>query len=210
MAIAPANIRLNCLLALLLGLIACGSSPDVDENDANVVNVYNWADYIGPGVLQQFEDEYGIKVNYDIYDSSEVVDVKLLAGSSGYDVVVHSNAVTFEVYPPAFRLDLDLAAPRKIKRGQIAQVGYTTRRLNGFISKIHTELAQPGKVTDVVGLRGRGVTFVGQTESGTIQIIANEDAPLGQQPFLRLYGVGVLEDEPRFHGSCFLNLEVVE
>jgi hypothetical protein len=126
------------------------------------------------------------------------------------NIAVHSNAVTFQVHPPAFRLDLDLSAPRKLKRGEIVQVGYTTRHINGFISKIHTELAAPGKVTDVGRLRGRGVTSVGQTESGTIQIIANEDAELGTQPFLRLYGVGVVEDEAVYHGSCFLELEIVE
>ena len=109
MAIAPASIRLTCLLALLLGLTACGSSPDVDENDANVVNVYNWADYIGPGVLQKFEDEYGIKVNYDIYDSSEVVDVKLLAGGSGYDVVVHSNQFSSRLAPIGIYEKLDFS-----------------------------------------------------------------------------------------------------
>ena len=81
------------------------------------------------------------------------------------------------------------------------------RRVNGFIGKIHTELDALG---EVLGLRGRGVTFTGQTETGTIQIIANDDAPLGQQPFLRLYGVGVLEDKPVFHGSCLLNLEIVK
>jgi hypothetical protein len=54
------------------------------------------------------------------------------------------------------------------------------------------------------------VTFVGQTETGTIQIIANEDAALGHIPFLRLYAVGVVEDEPVFHGCCFLELETVE
>lgn len=126
------------------------------------------------------------------------------------NVVAHTNAVTFEVHPPAFQLDLALSAPRKIKRGQIAQVNYTVHRINGFISKIHTELAAPGRVTDVGRLRGRGVTSVGQGESGTIQIIANDDAELGQIPFLRLYGVGVLEDEALFHGSCFLPLEIVE
>lgn len=55
-----------------------------------VLNIYNWADYIGETTLQGFEDEYGITVNYDIYDSSGMVDAKLLAGRSGYDVVVHS------------------------------------------------------------------------------------------------------------------------
>jgi hypothetical protein len=126
------------------------------------------------------------------------------------DVAVYSNAVTFEVHPPAFRIDLDRSAPRKVKRGEIVKVGYRARRINGFIGKIHTELAAPGKVTDVGRLRGRGVTSTGQAESGTIQIIANEDAESGIHPFLRLYGVGVLEDEAIYHGSCFLPMEIVE
>lgn len=125
-------------------------------------------------------------------------------------ISAYSNVVTFEVHPPAFRLDLDLAAPTKIVRGQTVQVPYSVRRINGFIGKIHTELAAPGRVTDVGRLRGRGVTSVGQSETGAIQIVANEEAELGQLPFLRLYAVGVLEDEPMFHGSCFLNLEIVE
>jgi hypothetical protein len=133
-----------------------------------------------------------------------------ISGDKTETVTVYSDVVTFDVHEPAFRIEVDRFAPRRIKRGEVLQINYSARRLNGFISKIHTELASPGKVTDVVGLRGRGVTFVGQTETGTIQIIANDDAPLGQLPFLRLYGVGVREDEPLFHGSCFLNLEVVE
>ena len=125
-------------------------------------------------------------------------------------VTVYSNPVTLDVHPPAFHVVVDPDAPRRIKRGQVVQVNYSAHRVNGFISKIHTELASPGRVTKVIGLRGRGVSFVGQIETGTIQIIANEDAPLGQQPFLRLYAIGVLEDEPLFHGSSFLELEVVE
>ncbi len=54
---------------------------------ARVVNVYNWAYAIAPDILTQFEKETGIQVNYDVYDSSEVMETKLLAGSSGYDVV---------------------------------------------------------------------------------------------------------------------------
>jgi len=76
---------------LLAGISGCTSGPTDQADDDDVVNVYNWADYIAPDTLEKFEAEYGIKVNYDIYDSSEVVDVKLLAGNSGYDVVVHSN-----------------------------------------------------------------------------------------------------------------------
>lgn len=122
-------------------------------------------------------------------------------------VTVISNAVTFDVQPASFIVEVDPFSPRTVRRGEIVQVKYTARRINGFIGKIHTELDAPG---EVLGLRGRGVTFTGQTEAGTIQIIANDDAPLGQQPFLRLYGVGVLEDKPVFYGSCFLNLEIVK
>ncbi|MGF1630695.1 MAG: polyamine ABC transporter substrate-binding protein [Kiloniellaceae bacterium] len=53
-----------------------------------VVNVYNWSDYIDESILADFEKETGIKVVYDVFDSNEVLETKLLAGGSGYDVVV--------------------------------------------------------------------------------------------------------------------------
>jgi len=52
-----------------------------------VLNVYNWSDYIADEALQQFQAETGIKVVYDVYDSNEVLEAKLLAGHSGYDLV---------------------------------------------------------------------------------------------------------------------------
>src|ERR1700722_4351202 len=68
------------------GSTASGSATDADK----VVNVYNWSDYIDPTILPAFEKEYGIKVNYDVFDSNEVLETKLLAGHTGYDVVVPS------------------------------------------------------------------------------------------------------------------------
>jgi len=59
-------------------------------DDQRILNVYNWSDYIDPTVIPAFEQEYGIKVNYDVFDSNEVVETKLLAGHTGYDVVVPS------------------------------------------------------------------------------------------------------------------------
>jgi len=53
-----------------------------------VVNVYNWSDYIDPQVLEAFTKETGIKVRYDTFDANETLETKLLAGKSGYDVVV--------------------------------------------------------------------------------------------------------------------------
>ncbi len=55
---------------------------------ANVVNVYNWAEFIDPSVIADFEKEFGIKVHYDVYESNEMMEVKLLAGRTNYDVVV--------------------------------------------------------------------------------------------------------------------------
>lgn len=54
----------------------------------NVVNIYNWSDYIGETTLEDFTAATGIEVNYDVYDSNEVLEAKLFAGNSGYDVVM--------------------------------------------------------------------------------------------------------------------------
>jgi putrescine transport system substrate-binding protein len=80
------------LAAALLG--ACSQQADAPTTAATdaekVLNVYNWSDYIDPSVVPAFEKEFGIKVNYDVFDSNEVVETKLLAGTTGYDVVVPS------------------------------------------------------------------------------------------------------------------------
>ena len=67
--------------------LACGAALAQER----VVNVYNWSDYIDPKVLESFTKETGIKVTYDTYDNNEIVETKLLAGKSGYDVVVPSG-----------------------------------------------------------------------------------------------------------------------
>ncbi len=53
-----------------------------------VLNIYNWSDYVDPQVLQDFTRETGIKLRYDTFDSNDTLEAKLLAGKSGYDVVV--------------------------------------------------------------------------------------------------------------------------
>jgi hypothetical protein len=134
----------------------------------------------------------------------------LTAGQKPEAVVVYSNPVTFDVQPSAFLVEVDPFAVTQARRGEIIQVGYTARRQNGFIGKMHTELAVPGHITEIPGLRGRGETSTGQTEKGSLQITINDDAPLGRLPFLRLFTVGVVEDEPTYYGSSFLSLEIVE
>ncbi|GFZ88045.1 putrescine-binding periplasmic protein [Elstera cyanobacteriorum] len=73
-------------LALGVGLLGVAVAPAAFAQK-KVVNVYNWSDYIDPKVLEAFTKETGVKVNYDVYDSQEVLEAKLTAGKSGYDVV---------------------------------------------------------------------------------------------------------------------------
>lgn len=126
------------------------------------------------------------------------------------NITVTTNPITFSVETAAFEVEADPFAPQRVKRGETFQVKYSVERKNGFIGKIHTELASPGVVTNVPGLRGRGVTFVGQSEDGSIQVVVNDDAPLGPQPFLRLFAVGTVEDQPTFYGAAWLPLDIVE
>jgi putrescine transport system substrate-binding protein len=86
------------LAGLCLGLLcACGGKREGTAAnrgrpaaEARVLNVYNWSDYVAPDTIGRFERETGIKVNYDVYDTNEVLETKLLTGHSGYDVVVPS------------------------------------------------------------------------------------------------------------------------
>jgi putrescine transport system substrate-binding protein len=73
------------LAALVLALLAPVAASAQGER---VVNFYNWSDYIDPTVLEAFTKETGIKVRYDTFDANETLETKLLAGNSGYDVVV--------------------------------------------------------------------------------------------------------------------------
>jgi putrescine transport system substrate-binding protein len=100
----------NALLGFLLGiagigLVACGnkeaSAPATDAakpavtaaagEEEKILNIYNWSDYIAPDTISNFEKETGIKVRYDIFDSNEILHAKLMAKSTGYDIVVPSS-----------------------------------------------------------------------------------------------------------------------
>jgi putrescine transport system substrate-binding protein len=77
-------------LAISIGALLLTSTAVLAQEE-KVLNVYNWSDYIAEDTIPKFEAETGIKVNYDVFDSNELVEAKLLAGSSGYDVVVPSG-----------------------------------------------------------------------------------------------------------------------
>ncbi|MFN0197487.1 MAG: PPC domain-containing protein [Planctomycetaceae bacterium] len=139
---------------------------------------------------------------------TEIPTAAVTPGSQGKTAVTcFTNPISFYVAEAKIEVVIDPFAPQKIARGSIVQLNYTARRRHGFIGKIHTDLVAPG---GVIGVRGRGVTFTSGTETGTIQIIATENAPLGKQPFLRLDAVGTVEDRQVYRGGRFLELEITE
>ena len=78
--------KMSTVAVVTAGVFACSMA-----NAEEVVHVYNWSDYIAEDTLANFEKETGIRVVYDVFDSNEVVEAKLLSGRSGYDLVVPSN-----------------------------------------------------------------------------------------------------------------------
>ena len=87
-------ITLSFLAVSSFGITSEQDLIDAAKGTPKKLNIYNWADYINPDAITDFENEFGIDITYDIYDSSEVVDTKLMTGRSGYDVVVHAASFT--------------------------------------------------------------------------------------------------------------------
>lgn len=87
---------INAIVAC--GLLAIATGPAIGQQ--RTVNFYNWSNYMAPGVLEDFTKATGIKVIYDTFDANETLETRLLAGKSGYDVVV----------PTAYFLQRQIAA----------------------------------------------------------------------------------------------------
>jgi putrescine transport system substrate-binding protein len=84
-------VRMKTFGKTLLALSLAGAVMSAAHADDKVLHVYNWSDYIAEDTIANFEKATGIKVVYDVFDSNETLEAKLLSGGSGYDVVVPSN-----------------------------------------------------------------------------------------------------------------------
>jgi putrescine transport system substrate-binding protein len=73
-------------LARIIALVFAGSTLNVFAQGS--VNIYNWSDYIAEDTISNFQNRTDISVSYDVYDSNEVLETRMLAGRSGYDLVV--------------------------------------------------------------------------------------------------------------------------
>src|SRR5229473_824616 len=82
--------RCRPLIPFVVAIAAVVFAPVAPSARAEerTVNFYNWSNYMAPGVLEDFTRETGIKVVYDTFDANETLETRLLAGKSGYDVVV--------------------------------------------------------------------------------------------------------------------------
>jgi len=84
----PASRLTRILITAVLG--ASAAAALAQNTEPKVLNIYNWSDYIADDTIRNFEKETGIKVRYDNYDNNEILHAKLVAGRTGYDIVVPS------------------------------------------------------------------------------------------------------------------------
>src|SRR5690242_19012866 len=100
---------------VVLALFALGALSVAAAGQERTVDFYNWSDYIAPGVLEDFTKETGIEVKYDTFDSNDLLEAKLLAGRSGYDLVV----------PTAYFLERQIKAGvfQKLDKSKLPNLG---------------------------------------------------------------------------------------
>ena len=130
---------------------------------AEEVRVYNWSDYIDEELLTKFQDETGIKLIYDVFDSNDVLETKMLAGNSGYDVVVPSG--TF------LQRQIAAGAFQKLDKSKLSNAG----NMWDVIAD-RTSSYDPGNeysINYMWGTTGIGVNV------GKVKEVLGEDAPIG-------------------------------
>ena len=212
-----------CATAMLWG------APASAQEEEKVLNIYNWSDYIAEDTIKNFEKETGIKVRYDNFDNNEIVHAKLVAGKTGYDIVVPSSywaKVQAEAgllrkldkaqLPNLKNLDPDFQATlAKLDPGNQFMVtwlwGYTTVGIN--VDKVKAALGSlpmPDNAWDLVfkpeyisKLKGCGVSFL---DSAT-EIVPAALHYLGKPAYSRnqadYAGVGPLLKAIRPHVTLF-------
>ena len=131
--------------------------------NAEEVRVYNWSDYIDEALLTKFEEETGLKLIYDVFDSNEVLETKMLAGGSGYDVVVPSG--TF------LQRQITAGAFQKLDMSKLGNHGNMWDVIEARTEKYDPENAY--SINYMWGTTGIGVNV------GKVQEALGEDAPIG-------------------------------
>lgn len=112
-------------------IVMAGLMVSTGLHAEEILRIYNWSDYIAEDTIENFEKETGIKVTYDVYDSNDVLEAKLLSGNSGYDLVVPSNnflakqikAGAFQALDKSLLTNMGNLDPKLMKRLEMADPG---------------------------------------------------------------------------------------
>jgi putrescine transport system substrate-binding protein len=104
------------------------SAPSAAQEEEKVLNVYNWSDYIADDTIKNFEKETGIKVRYDNFDNNEIVHAKLVAGKTGYDIVVPSSYWA--------KVQADAGLLRKLDKSQIPNLKNLDAEFQANLAKL--------------------------------------------------------------------------
>ncbi len=127
-----------------------------------VVNVYNWSDYIDEEILTEFTAETGIKIVYDVFDSNEILETKLLAGGTGYDVVVPSGEFLAR--------QISAGVFQKLDKNRLPNLGNAWREIQERVARY-----DPGNEYSINYMWG--TTGIGYNV-GKVKEILGEDAPV--------------------------------
>ncbi|CAA7612488.1 putrescine transporter subunit: periplasmic-binding component of ABC superfamily [Candidatus Terasakiella magnetica] len=119
----------------LAAVAAAVLAPPARAEEDKVLNVYNWSDYVAPDTLEKFTKATGIKVNYDVYDSNEILSAKLQAGRSGYDVVFPSAS-------PFLAQQIKAGIYQKLDRARLPNAA----KLDPAVMKTLAGVADPGNL----------------------------------------------------------------
>lgn len=148
--------------SMALAGLATMAATGAWAQEEKVLNIYNWSDYIAEDTIQNFEKETGIKVRYDTYDNNEILHAKLVAGKTGYDIVVPSS--TFA------RLQIDGGLLTKLDKSQLPNLKNMDPDIQAQIANI-----DPGNQYLVNWLWG--YTTIGVNTAKVKAALGNEPIP---------------------------------
>ena len=120
--------RLSAVVGVIAATVLSAGVATPAAAQEKILNIYNWSDYIAPDTLAKFTAETGIKVNYDVYDGNEILEAKLLAGRSGYDVVFPSAS-------PFFVKQVQAGLYRKLDTAKLANIGNVDKDVLAELAK---------------------------------------------------------------------------
>jgi putrescine transport system substrate-binding protein len=115
-------------LALVSAAVLFASGAAIAQTEPPVLNIYNWSDYIGEDTIKNFEKETGIKVRYDTFDNNEIVHAKLVAGKTGYDIVVPSSNWA--------KIQIDGGLIRKLDKAQLTNYGNLDKGVMASVGRL--------------------------------------------------------------------------